>query len=461
MEGKNHWFKDYINEKIRIFKRNKQDKKDYFNQRKKREKIIKEIDEEVKLKEREEKKNREKIPFTKKVFNYFTDFYKDLTDTKDEKELLSLMNEKEKEEEKERERQSKIFTISIAGSLAVFVIVVVVVLVVFREATKTDFERFVIPYINDYYETNFNNKDSYEDIKYLSYIDDNKDVVNTEIVLATYPDNVHVMSINSTLAGDDVHNEKVYADYKNKMLSVMGNVDTFFTDTKITYNPYVLDYNYYLDYIDCLPNGKSFDELYDENNLTIIDKVSYQGELDIDSISSFMEKLGDNSRFYFIETNGVTVFSLTIIDKAGYKKYPVFLAKPIAPYGTFYEFDKKIDSVGGVEIEIRDDTYSKDYDYIYKNILSIKPVLEKNTLSIDEKKNISKLYMIKLGEEMAADEYVFLDNNGAELEKKYYPDQQFFYTSTGTYVIGEGSYIIGKKVKADAPWYCKYFGCEI
>ena len=459
MEEKNHWFKNYFKEKIRVFKRNRQDKKDYFNQRKKHQKMIKEIDEEVKQIEKEERKEKKKISIGKRFINYIVDFYKDLTDTQDEKELLSLMNEKEKAEIEKMKKHNKIVTISLAGSITIFAIVVIVVLVVFREATKTDFERYVIPYIKNYYETNFDSKDKYEDIKYLTYYDDNRKEVKTEIVLATYPDNVHVMSINATEVGDDVHTGKVYADYKNKMLSVMGNVDTFFTDTKITYNPYVLDYNYYIDYIDCLPSGKSFDELYNEGNLTIVDKVSYQGNLDINSLTAFMERLGDNSRFYFIETNGVTVFSLTLMDKSGYTKYPIISANPIAPYGIFYEFNHDIDSVGGVEIEIVNDSYSKDYDYIYRNNLNIKPVMERNTF--DRDKDLSNLYMIKLGEELSNANYVFLDTNGNELEYQYYPDVQIFHTATGTYVIGDKSYVIGKKEKANAPWYCKYFGCDI
>ncbi len=459
MEEKNHWFKNYFKEKIRIFKRNRQDKKDYINQRKKREKVIKEIDAEVKKREKEERKEKKKISLGKRFINYIVDFYKDLTDTQDEKELLSLMNEKEKAELKEMEKHNKIVTISIAGSLTIFAIVAIVVLVVFREATKTDFERYVIPYIKNYYETNFNTKDKYEDIKYLSYLDDDRKEVKTEIVLATYPDNVHVMSINATDVGDDVHTDKVYADYKNRILSEMGNVDTFFTDTKITYNPYILDYNYYIDYIDCLPSGKSFDELYNEGNLTIVDKITYQGNLDINRLTAFMEKLGENSRLYFIETNAVTVFSLTVIDKSGYTKYPVISTNPIAPYGMFYEFDHDIDEVGGVEREIVEDSYSKDYDYIYRNNLYIQPVSERYTTKKD--KDLSKLYMIKLGEELSNDEYIFLDSRGYELEYKYYPDVQIFHTAMGTFVIGEKSYTIGKKEKANAPWYCKYFGCDI
>ena len=463
MEEKNHWFKDYFKEKIRIFKRNRQDKKDYKKQIKKREKMLKEIDAEVKQMEKEERKERKKIPFGKRMVNYVVDFYKDVTDTQDEKELLKLMNEREKAELKEREKYNKITTISIAGSLTIFAVVAIVVLVVFREATKTDFERYVIPYIDNYYDTNFNTRDKYEDIKYLSYYDNDRNEIKTDVVLATFPDNVHVMSVKDTQVGDDVHTEKVYEDYKNKMLSLMGNVGTFFTDTKITYNPYILDYNYYFDYIDCLPSGKSFDELYNDGNLTIIDKVSYQGELNLDSINHFMEKLGDDSRFYFIETNGVTVFSLTVVEKTGYKKYPITSAIPIAPYGTFYEFNHDVGAIGGVEIEIVDDNYSEDYDYIYRNNLDIKPVMEKTSYMRDREKDkdLSKLFMIKLGEELSTDDYVFLDNNGKELELEYYPDVQIFHTATGTYVIGEKSFIIGKKVKANAPWYCKYFGCKI
>ena len=214
MDGIIKSLKEYIKQKRSINKKIREDQKKYKKKLKEQEKIDKEIDKEIKKQEKEKRLEKKATKWYERLYNNIEYYYKDFTDNQDEKELYEAMTESQKKEYDEDKKFVKRFSIIALIVLVAGISVAVGGVYIFRINTMTEFESTIKPMIEEYYATNYDSKNKIKDIEYLTYVNENKEKIKTDIVLAKCPNGVNIMTIGATLLGDDVSNGDKYEAYK-------------------------------------------------------------------------------------------------------------------------------------------------------------------------------------------------------------------------------------------------------
>lgn len=450
--------KEYISKRYRINKKIREDQKKYKIKQKEQAKLDKEIDKEIKQKEKEERLEKKKTKWYVRLYNFITDFYKDMADTKDEKELYEVMTESQKKDFNEDKKFEKRFTITAISLFITIIVLFVGGVFIFRINTMTEFESTIKPMIEDYYANTFNSKDKLKEINYLTYKDENNQIVKSNIVLATFSSGINVMTIDATTLGDDVSYQSKYDEYKEFIRNNLSDVKIYNTEPLLTYNPYVLKYNMYLDYIDVLPVDKTFEELKNDQSLTVIDRISYEGYLNVGIIQNILSNFSDNSVYYLFQMQGERLLKFSIVTKYNIREYDITSYKKIGDDVTFFEFDSEKNVISGVDVTKISDLISDDYNYQYTYNKKFEPIKSRGSIRRDDTR--TKMYLVRMDKAPINGNYVYLDiNKYEELEVDKYPDSIYFRTSYGVFVLAEKEVAIGNKQNYEAAWYCRFGFC--
>lgn len=458
MDGIIKSLKEYIKEKRRINKKIREDQKKYKKKLKEQEKIDKEIDKEIKKQEKEKRLEKKATKWYERLYNNVTYYYKDFTDNQDEKELYEAMTESQKKEYDEDKKFVKRFSIIVLIVLVAGISVALGGVYIFRINTMTEFESTIKPMIEEYYATNYDSKNKIKDIEYLTYVNENKEKIKTDIVLAKCPNGVNIMTIGTTLLGDDRSNGDKYEAYKEFIRNNLTGVNIYYSEPQLTFDPYVIEYNMYTDYIDVLPKDKTFEEMKNNHELTVIDRISYEGNLNLGIVQNILNNFGDNSVYYLFQMDGDRLLKFSIVSKNSIKEYDITQSTKIGEDVTYFQLDLNKNKISGVSITNISDLISDDYKYQYTYNKRITPNKAKGSYREQEEKTL--YYLVRLDSSPLNGNYVYLDpSKYEELETDKYPESIYFRTSSGLFVLGEKEVAIGNKQDYEAPWYCRLGVC--
>ena len=255
-------FKNYLEKRKKdklFYKRQKQIAKDL---EKLNDEALKEYKEEVKKENAEKYKDMSKKEILIKEAKEF------LEDMKNDEELVEaekLLTDKQKEELKEQKKEEKKITIKAAIIFSLIIIATTIRLLLFGELIKTDLEKVTQPMLEEYYKNTFGEKKKVRSIRYLDK--------EKHIALATFTTDINVMCIDNEYIGNDSTYEPIYQDYKNYLIGVMQATNFIIHNPKLSYIPYLVEYNYYIDYIDVLPSSLTFNQMLNSKSLDIRDVI--------------------------------------------------------------------------------------------------------------------------------------------------------------------------------------------
>ena len=447
--------KKYLKEKQEEYKKKKADDKRFLKRQKEvlkeqeklEEEIEKQYKEEVKREEAEKYKDMSKSERRKKDIKEFID---DMLNNSEFEELKSEMTEEQFKEYEDNRKFEKRFTLGVLIGLASFVILTVVGILILGEVLKTDLEKITQPLLEEYYSNTIGDKFKMDSIKYLD-----KD---KHIVLATFDTGINVMCIDNDTIGNDSKLENTYNDYKILLNNTINGTHMIMNNPKLVYRPYLVEYNYYIDYIDVLPSSKTFNEMLDEHNLDIIDIIIYEGDINISNISNMLNNFGDNSIIYLVKMSSQNILNLSIVTKNEVKSFDVVETK-FSGNDTFYMFDNNINKIGSVEIS----NYSPGYDmtnkYYYSNVKELKT----NQVSLyglyGDKDKRSNYYIIKLNKELNYDNFVVLDRTYEEVSENRYPNVITIRSATGLIIIGDKEIMLANKEEKSNSFLCRLNLC--
>lgn len=448
--------KNYFKEKFKEYKNKREKEKKFLKRHKEIIKKQEELDEEIEkqYKEQLKQENKEKSKEMSKSERFKKDakeFIDDMFNNSEFEELESVMTEAEKKELEKTKKEEKRLAI-----LAIFILGFVVVgstvgLKVFGELIKTDLEKVTQPLIEEYYKTNFEENSKIDTIKYL---DEDK-----HIVLATFKSGVNVMCVDNDSLGNDSTYESLYNEYKEFLKTNINGTHMIQNQPKIIYRPYVVNYNYYIDYIDTLPSSKTFEEMYNSGSLDIIDIIIYEGEINTYNIQNMMSMLGDNSAFYLIKMSSQNILNLTIIDKSGLRSFDVTETKFTGDNDIFYMFDQNINKVEFVEITNYSPGYDRSNEYYFTNVKKLKIKNSYLQGSYNQEDTRDNIYLLKLNKNVTYEKFSVLDRPYEPKELSKYPFVLSIPSSTGLIVIGNKEITIGNEEKKSNSFLCRFNLC--
>ena len=205
-----------------------------------------------------------------KKFNIVALFEKDPL----EEELRQYMTEEQLQEEAKIKKTNKTITLIGVPILTAIMIAATVIIIVANYNLQDDLHKIYIKDLRDYYNNKYNTRTSIEDIQYICYIDQDKNNVCTDIIYAHTKDDKVVIKRGDEY-GDNNSLSSYYKDYNEDLLSVLSNGQLILNKPLLSYTNFYNVYYQYIDYIQVLPNNKTYKELLDSKTLTLRDIIIY------------------------------------------------------------------------------------------------------------------------------------------------------------------------------------------
>ncbi len=453
-----------ISNKLKEYWKNYKDKRKkdkLFNKRQKQivknmEKLNDEVEKEYK--EIEKKENAEKykdISKKEKLIKDTKEFFVDLLNNDELKEAEKLLTDKQKAAIKEQTKEEKKITIKAISIFTLIIIIFIILILIFGELIKTDLEKVTQPMLEEYYKNTFGEKKKVRDIRYLDK--------EKHIALATFTSNINVICIDNETIGTDATYDSIYQDYKNYLINTMQATNFIINNPKLIYRPYVVEYNYYIDYIDVLPSSLTFNQMLNSNNLDIIDIIIYEGNINKTNIQSMLNKFGDNSKIYLLKSSSQNILNLSIVTKEEIKSFDVVEEKYSNDYDIFYQFDQEINKIEYTEIINMDDTYDNENNhYINGKTLKFSTSYLRNR-SYDEEDTRDEYFLVRINKNRKYDNFRFVSGYSSyrEMEYKDYPDVVTINSPNGLVLIGtnERNVTFANQDKTKVSWICRIGLC--
>ncbi|HQC84148.1 MAG TPA: hypothetical protein PLB45_04715, partial [Bacilli bacterium] len=349
-----------------------------------------------------------------------------------DEESLKYLPEEERNKIIEDDKYNKKIIKEVIIIFSVVIVVMIIGLNAFIYYNKSDLEKNISPVLLNYYQDKYSVKTSINSIDYIclkaSY---GQEKECSNIIDAVTKDGYHIMSIDG-LIGDNRSVDSVKNSYIEYIKSINPDMSLLVNNAILSYKDYYINYNKFEDYINVLPNGYSFNDLYSSNKLNVIDTIIYQGSLNYDNLSSFMNNLSDNSIMFFIGTSSGLPISLTAVSKTGIVNYKISGTSNVYDSVVNYELDRSLNKITSVNVS-----------HVADN--SITPLIKTN--NINNAYNISyeagygnddtrsTYYLLGFNSEINSNIIEF--NSSRELDKSYYSDVYTVTIGTTMYVIGD------------------------
>lgn len=447
-----------IKKNLDTYKKNKQDDRRFYKKQKELLKRDKEIEKEVEkeYKEQVKKENEEKykgLSKKERLFSEFKEFIQDVLNNDELAELEQYKSEEEKKEDAIKRKEEKRLTIRVISIFASIIIIVGVGLLIFGEIIKSDLEKVTQPLLEDYYLKTFNEKPKLQTIKYLD-----KD---KHIVLATFKSGINVMCIDNKNIGNDSSNDKLYEDYKAYLINNMQSPNFIIHKPKLSYIPYEVEYNYYIDYIDTLPSDLTFNDMINNHSLDIVDTIVYENDINKEGIKAMLNNFGNNSKIFLIKTNSQNIIEFSAITKDKIESFDVIEEKYSKDGDTFYLFNNDINKVEFVEIKNLPDGYDKNNNK-YVNVKELE--IDESYLSgVDRKDDLrSSYYLIRFKKGLTYDNFSVLSsasNTFYKYEDNNVPLVLGINTQSGFVMFGSGEVAIANQDNSSKSWLCSLNLC--
>ncbi len=452
-------FYNIIKKNLNEYKKNRENDKRFLKRQKeliKREnEIQKEIDKEYKEQVKKEKEEKYKDKSKKEVIMLeIKDAFKESFSDPELKELEEYKTEAEKEEDKKKKQAEKKFLIGAISIFSSIIVVAIIGLLIFGEIIKTDLEKVTQPILEDYYLKTFNEKPKLQGITYLDK--------EKHIVLARFRSGINVMCVDNKHIGDDSTYGSIYNDYKNYLINVMQAPNFIIHKPKLSYVPYEVKYNYYIDYIDTLPSDLTFNELLSNHSLDIVDIIIYERDINKENIKNMLNNFGNNSIIYLIKTSGQNVINFSVVTKDSIQSFDVLEEKYSNQDDTFFKFDQSINKVEYVDIITKSDGFDRD-NYKYTNIKTFE--VDHSYLRYTgsrEEDTRSEYYLVRLKKGLSYDNFTILTGHG-ESYSLYDEDKTPLVlgieTQNGYLVFGTKEVMIGNRDSERKSWLCRLNLC--
>lgn len=447
---------------------------------KKREKEIKKqqkaLDKEI------EKEYREKYPkdhsnisnkLAKKMANFFDILWPDDEEEID-KEYESILSDKEKEELKTMAKEEKRLKIIAASIMVLTLISGIAIFYSYVYFNRSHYEKVTAPIIKSYFKEHYNADIDTDNNCFICY-DEKNDKGETEekctnLLITTTNTRKHVLTIDDKYIGDDVNQNSFKTSYIADFENTFSNMGIIYDDAQLSYKDYYHDYNSYLDYINILPINMKYEEMVKTNKITVVGKVLYQGEENINDIRSYLSSFSDDSAIYLIKLNQGLPYKLVIV-----KKNEVFQANfnnnlKITNDITYYELDRNINGTSSVELRdvsthgIGESYSNRRYDanaieYEYKNGQYFEFEYERAYYNEPQKPHY---YLLKYSNGKFIPNFVLFDGGGSNYTEQDKEDYPLFITITlgsETYIIGDESFGIALKTEKKQGFLCNLGLC--
>ncbi len=421
---------------------------------KEQEKLLKEAEKEYK--EEVKKENAEKYKDMSKtdiLVKDTKDFFKEMLNDEDIIEAEKLLTDKQREALKEQEKEEKKITIKAIIIFSLVILFTTILLLLFGELIKTDLEKVTQPILENYYKETFGEKKRVRNIRYLDK--------EKHIALATFTSNINVMCIDNEYIGNDSTYETVYQDYKAYLINVMQATNFIIDNPKLSFRPYIVKYNYYIDYIDVLPSGLTFSQMLNSHTLDIVDTIIYEGDINKSNIQSMLNNFGDNSKIYLLKHNSQNIVNLSVITKDQIKSFDVVEEKYSNDFDIFYQFDQNINKVEYVEITNMDNGYDRENNhYINAKRLRVKTSYLQR-LSYDEEDPRDAYYLVRINKNRKYDDFKMLGGYSSynQLDLDEYPDVITIDSPNGFVLIGEKEITFANQDRTRVSWICRIGLC--
>lgn len=452
-------FYNIIKKNLNEYKKNKEDNKRFLKRQKelikREEEIQKEIDKEYKEQVKKDREEKYKDKSKKEVIMLeIKDAFKESFTDPELEELEEYKTEAEKEEDKKKKQAEKKFLIGAISIFSSIIVVAIIGLLIFGEIIKTDLEKVTQPILEDYYLKTFNEKPKLQDITYLDK--------EKHIVLAKFKSGINVMCVDNKHIGNDSTYESIYSDYKAYLINTMQAPNFIIHKPKLSYVPYEVNYNYYIDYIDTLPSDLTFNELLNSHSLDIVDTIIYERDINKENIKNMLNSFGNNSVIYLIKTSGQSVINFSVVTKDKIESFDVIEEKYSSQNDTFFKFDQSINKVEYVDISTQRDGYDRD-NYKYSNIKVLN--IDHSYLpysSSREEDTRSEYYLVRLKKGLSYDNFTLL--TGYRDSYSLYDEEKTplvlgIETQNGYLVFGTKEVIIGNKDTERKSWLCRLNLC--
>ena len=454
-------------------------KKRKYYKKKEKERIIaeKKLDKEV---EEEYKKlypkQHEDLPnkMAKGMAQFFDMLWPDDEEQID-KEYDELLTEKEKEIIAEAEKEEK-RTLRLA--IIIIVSVVIVVTAIFKTVvylSRSHYEKVISPMIIEYFKTHYSAEIETVNNNLICYqVKDENDRPKqecTNLLITTTSNNKRVLTIGDDYKGDDVNQESFRTSYKADFENQFNDIRLVYDEAQLSYKDFYHDYNSYLDYMNILPVGMTYNEMVNTGKITVQGKVLYQGDLSVERVQYFLQSYSDDSVLYFIKLNQGLPHRLSIISKTSAFEVNVSNSLRLTNQDiTFYELDRTLNGTSAVEYKDvsthgirlsqankkyrnKKITYTFDYGKYFNFTFARKKHKE------PEKPHY---YILKFSNNSFINNFVLFTGrkgNYREIDKDQYP--MFVYMTLGdeTYLIGNQSFGMALKTEKKDTFWCNLGLC--
>lgn len=314
--------------------------KNFFKERKNyREQMKKMKKEEEELeKELEKEIPKEKISLLDLIFD---------SDEPEEQELYQYLTDSEKQELEELKKSSKRITITAISTLGGIVALGFVGLFIFSILIKSDLEKITKPIMQEYYNNTYGEKVKIKELYNICP----KEGECSDIAIGLTDSNTRLVAKNNELLGDDSGAKtKIVNEYKTYIKSALATSGLISHNPELSYKPYYLTYQYYDENINVMPANKSFEELLNTKQLTIVDTLIYQGIFNYNVIKDLLLKLSKDSKFYIIEQENGLPISLTVAKKGSITKFPITGSVEQYEGITTYQTNRLTNSVNSISV---------------------------------------------------------------------------------------------------------------
>ena len=421
---------------------------------KEQEKLLKEAEKEYKEEVKQENAIKYKdMSKTDILVKDTKDFFKEMLNDEDIIEAEKLLTDKQREAIKEQEKEEKKITIKAAIIFGLVILFTTILLLLFGELIKTDLEKVTQPILENYYKETFGKKGRVRNIRYLDK--------EKHIALATFTTNINVMCIDNEYIGNDSTYEKVYQDYKNYLINVMQATNFIIDNPKLSFRPYLVEYNYYIDYIDVLPSGLTFSQMLNSHTLDIVDTIIYEGNINKTNIQSMLNNFGDNSKIYLIKQNSQNIINLSVITKDAIKSFDVVEEKYSSDNDIFYQFSQEINKIDYVDIIKTDDGYdSENNHYINGKKLRVSTSYLQG-LRYDEKDPRDSYYLVRINKNRKYDNFKIFNGYRSynQIDLNEYPEVVTIESVNGFILIGDEEITFANQDKQRVSWICRIGLC--
>lgn len=413
----------------------------FFKKSKKEKELDKAFDEEIERMIKEEEEAEKNAPKEKlNIIELLTE-----KDTEDE-ELKAYMSEEDKEEALKEQKYVKRLTIVSVSLIVILVGGIITGLFFLNYAMQSDLIKEVIPKMEEYYLNKYgvSTKIEKKNIKEICHDEVDSEGKKNEVcdgkVLAVANDGTYIFSLDKENFNDDKSNKSVMNSYNDKIKSFFSEVDFIGNDPIISYKDFYDYYNSAIPYIDILPNGKTFDELYSTNKLTIRDMILYSGDINFYEMKSFLENLSDDSVIIFVNTLRGIPETITVFKNNSLVSYNLGNRSLITDDIAYYELDTTINGTPNLNVTkvLENDISSK---YNYSLITPYKITFNKPRVGRDEEPK-TNYYFVEINSELLSiDNMVEFNANGSgnyrELDYNNYVDYVKLSLGNSTYIFGD------------------------